>query len=219
MAGLVPLGDRAFLARFASETDARAWRFAVQDRGWPWVVDLVLAYHTVGVFLDPDRIEPAHARELLLSAAVPEGAAGLKAGRLRIVPVLYDGEDLPDVAERLGLTIAQTIAIHSGTDYYVFAIGFLPGFPYAGDLPAPLAGLPRHSSPRTRVPAGSVAIAGRQTAIYPQESPGGWRLLGRTPLKIVDLDDGWFPIQAGDRLRFVPIDPQDYERRRGERLE
>ena len=86
------------------------------------------------------------------------------------------------------------------------AVGFLPGFPYAVELPEPLAGLPRREPPRTRVPAGSVAIAGRQTGIYPVDSPGGWHLIGRTPLRIADPSREHFPIRAGDRLRFVPID-------------
>ncbi len=85
------------------------------------------------------------------------------------------------------------IALHSGVEYDVFAIGFLPGFPYAGYLPPALAGLARRASPRLRVPAGSVAIAGRQTAIYPIESPGGWHLLGTTPLRIADPEAGLFP--------------------------
>ena len=110
------------------------------------------------------------------------------------------------------------IALHSGVEYDVFAIGFLPGFPYAGYLPPALTGLPRRESPRLRVPAGSVAIAGRQTGIYPGESPGGWHLLGRTPLCIVDLDEGYFPIRAGDRIRFQPISAAEFEARRHERL-
>ena len=110
------------------------------------------------------------------------------------------------------------IAWHGGVEYDVFAIGFQPGFPYAGYLPVPLSGLPRRDAPRVRVPAGSVAIAGRQTGIYPTESPGGWHLLGRTPLCIVDLDDGYFPIRAGDRVRFRSIPAEEFEARRHERL-
>ena len=109
------------------------------------------------------------------------------------------------MAARLKLTSAEVIAIHSSVDYDVFAVGFLPGFPYAGYLPPALAGLPRRDSPRLQVPAGSVAIAGRQTAIYPRQSPGGWHLLGTTPLCIADVEAGYFPIQAGDRIRFQPI--------------
>ena len=89
--------------------------------------------------------------------------------------------------------------------HWMFAVGFLPGFPYAGYLPDALSGLGRRAAPRVRVPAGSVAIAGRQTGVYPSESPGGWHLIGRTPLRIVDVEGGHFPIRAGDRIRFRPI--------------
>ena len=135
-----------------------------------------------------------------------------------MIPVLYDGADLEDVAAKLVLSTAEVIEQHSHVEYTVFALGFLPGFPYAGYLPPALAGLCRRESPRLRVPAGSVAIAGRQTAIYPSESPGGWHLLGRTPLQIVDFDSGYFPINAGDRIRFEPISVTEFEARRHERL-
>ena len=139
------------------------------------------------------------------------------AGKRLVIPVLYDGADLETVAARLKLSPAEVIERHGGVDYDVFAIGFQPGFPYAGYLPDALAGLPRRDAPRLRVPAGSVAIAGRQTGIYPAESPGGWHLLGRTPLCIVDLDEGSFPIRAGDRIRFRPIAAEEFEARRHER--
>jgi KipI family sensor histidine kinase inhibitor len=213
MSALDALGDRAFLARFATEDEAARWAATVRGRGWPGVVDVVLAYRAVAVYADPDRValEELEAR---LRSVVPE-AADRPAGALIRIPVLYDGEDLPEVAGRLGLTVAEVVAGHSGRDYHVYAIGFVPGFPYAGYLPEALCGLPRREVPRVRVPAGSVAIVGRQTAVYPQESPGGWHLIGRTPLRIVDMDRGHFPIRAGDRLRFVPIDAAAFAGRRG----
>ena len=152
-----------------------------------------------------------------MQALVPQNNAS-ESGKLVTLPVLYDGADLPEVAQRLRLTIDAVIAHHTDREFTVFAIGFQPGFPYAGYLPEPLSGLPRRDSPRVRVPSGSVAIAGRQTGVYPSESPGGWHLLGRTPLKIVDMDRGHFPIRAGDRLRFVAIDAEEYARREGELL-
>ena len=98
------------------------------------------------------------------------------------------------------------------------AVGFLPGFPYAGPLAPELSGLARRAEPRERVAAGTVAIAGSQTGIYPQDSPGGWHLIGRTPLTIADASDGFFPIAAGDRLRFEPIPEAEHRARLGERL-
>jgi KipI family sensor histidine kinase inhibitor len=140
-------------------------------------------------------------------------------GKRFVIPVLYDGIDLADVATKLALEPADVIELHCQVDYDVFAIGFQPGFPYAGYLPRPLAGLARRDSPRLRVAAGSVAIAGRQTAIYPSESPGGWHILGTTPFCIVDLDTGYFPIRAGDQIRFAPISVSEFEARCHERLD
>lgn len=212
-----PLGDRAFLARFSSEPVARSWAGAVRDRRWPGVTDVVLAYQTVAVFADPQRIELFELEEQLERVAPIADID--EHGKCVKIPVLYHGADLDDVAARLNLSRTEVIALHSGVEYDVFAIGFLPGFPYAGYLPPALAGLARRSSPRLRVPAGSVAIAGRQTGIYPIESPGGWHLLGTTPVRIADPEKAYFPIRAGDRIRFAPISVTDFEGLRHEHLE
>lgn len=212
-----PLGDCAYLSHFDDERSAAGWSAAVRDRRWPGVTDVVLAYRSVAVFADPDRVDldDLHAR---LRALVVDPAGPADAGRLLEIPVLYDGPDLAEVASARGLTVDAAIASHVAVEYDVFAIGFQPGFPYAGYLPEALSGLPRRREPRLRVPSGSVAIAGRQTGIYPGESPGGWHLLGRTPLCIVDPDVGYFPIRAGDRLRFRPIVAEEFEARLHERL-
>ncbi|MFO0958989.1 MAG: allophanate hydrolase subunit 1 [Isosphaeraceae bacterium] len=204
MIELRPMGDRAFLARFAGEPEARAWSALVSQRALVGVIDVVTAYANVAVIADPDRVDLDELERIL--AGIRADPEGKSPGRLHEIPVLYDGEDLPEVARHAGISEGDVIALHSGAEYVVQAVGFLPGFPYAGRLPEPLHGLPRRPSPRVRVPAGSVAIAGEQVGIYPAESPGGWNLLGRTPLCIVDLETGFFPIEAGDRLRFRPID-------------
>lgn len=215
MIRLEPLGDRAFLARFPDEASAAHWARTVREARLPGVGDVVLAYDTAAVHLDPEATDPATAEDRL--RAIPcDGASAPAAGRLVRLPVLYDGPDLASVAETLGLTTDQVVALHAGRDYRVFAIGFLPGFPYAGYLPDELAGLPRRAAPRARTPAGSVAIAGRQTGVYPGDSPGGWHLLGRTPLCIVDLEHGCFPISAGDTLRFEPISEAEFHSRAGQ---
>ncbi|WP_337177051.1 LamB/YcsF family protein [Paludisphaera sp.] len=201
---LAPLGDRAFLARFDDEDDARRWADAVRARKPAGAVDVVLAYRSAAVIADPD-LGDLDALEAALRAVSP-GDAPADPGSLHEIPVLYDGPDLADAAARLGMSPGELVARHSAPEYRVFAIGFLPGFPYAGYLPDALRGLPRRESPRTTVPAGSVAIVGRQTAIYPTASPGGWHLLGRTPLQIASPRAGDFPIRAGDRVRFRPID-------------
>lgn len=216
MISLEPLGDRAFLATFAAETEAASWAAAVRQWSWPGILDVVIAYRTAAVFLDPERVELDQLGAALQHLESPRGA--VLPGKLIRVPVLYDGEDLPELARHFGKTETAIIAEHSAVDYHVKAIGFLPGFPYAGDLPEALRGLERRAQPRPRVPAGSVAIVGRQTAIYPQVSPGGWHLIGRTPLRIVDLEQDYFPIRTGDRLRFEPISASAFEAKRGERL-
>jgi len=213
---LQPLGDRAFLAQFSSEPAACGWASAVRDRQWPGVTDVVLAYCSVAVYTDPERIDLADLESQL--RAVQATAQDRKSGKTLTIPALYNGLDLSDVAAKLGMSSHEVIALHSQAEYDVFAIGFLPGFPYAGYLPDALAGLARRDSPRVVVPAGSVAIAGRQTSVYPVDSPGGWHLLGTTPLCIVDVDSEYFPIRAGDRIRFEPISPSEFERVRHQRL-
>jgi KipI family sensor histidine kinase inhibitor len=214
MLNLHPLGDRAFLARFGLESDAQRWAAEVRSRAIPGVVDVALAYATAAVFLDPDRVDPVELEPVL---RLIEPAAGARhEGRLIRVPVMYDGDDLAEVAASVHLTESEVVERHGSIDYSVFALGFLPGFPYSGYLPEPLSGLARKPSPRMKVPAGSVAIAGRQTGIYPGDSPGGWHLLGRTPLVIVDLARGFFPIRSGDRLRFEAIDEGTFRARLGE---
>ena len=130
------------------------------------------------------------------------------------IPVCYGGsygEDLKDVAAHAGLTEEEVIKLHSSVDYNIYMLGFLPGFPYLGGLDPKLF-TPRLDNPRTKIPEGSVGIGGEQTGIYPLESPGGWRLIGRTPLKLYDPDrEQPFLYQAGDYIRFVPITAEEYE--------
>ena len=205
MIDLQPLGDRALLATFATEDAAARWVRALRAAELPGVADICLAYQTAAVHADPDQVGDWDTWANLLRGIAVDSSAATERGRLLQIPVRYDGADLAEVAHAIGATEDEVIALHSGRDYQVFAVGFQPGFPYAGYLPDRLSGLPRRTSPRARVPAGSVAIAGRQTGIYPGESPGGWHLLGQTPCQIVDLRAGFFPIEPGDFLRFEPI--------------
>jgi KipI family sensor histidine kinase inhibitor len=134
----------------------------------------------------------------------------LERGRLHDIPILYDGEDLDEVAHACRLSVAQVIALHAAVEYRVGAMGFAPGFAYLAELDARLA-LPRRTTPRTAVPAGSLAIAERQTAIYPQCSPGGWHLIGRCPWRLFDLErTPPSPLVLADRVRFRPIDEHDF---------
>ena len=124
-------------------------------------------------------------------------------------------QDLERVARHVRMSPEEVIRLHRGTEYTIYAIGFSPGFPYLGYLPDPLCGVPRLESPRPRVEPGSVGLTGRQTGVYPEARPGGWNLIGRTPLKLVDVVEGYFPLRTGDRVRFEPIDAAEFHRLRG----
>ncbi|WP_169974141.1 5-oxoprolinase subunit B family protein [Tautonia rosea] len=213
---LEPFGDRAWLARFPTDACAAAWAEAVRNRSWPGVVEVVAVYRSVAIFVDPSVIDPGHL-ELLLRC-VPTAETSQRVGQRFRVPVLYDGEDLEAISKWIGLPMEEIIANHTAVEYSVRAIGFLPGFPYLGELSEPLIGLPRRATPRTQVPAGAVAIAGQQSCIYPEASPGGWHLIGRTPLIIADLSCAFFPIETGDRVQFDPINHRQYQQLWGCRL-
>jgi KipI family sensor histidine kinase inhibitor len=136
------------------------------------------------------------------------------APRVVEVPVCYGGEfgpDLEEVAATCGLAVAEAIALHGASPHVVYMLGFAPGFPYIGGLDPRLA-VPRRATPRAKVPAGSVAIARDQTSIYPNESPGGWNLIGRTPVALFDMNaDPPCLLQPGDRVRFVAVSARQYD--------
>jgi inhibitor of KinA len=216
----LPLAAQAVLAYFPAEVDAVRFAAAVRAAHLPWVVDVVQAYASVAVFHDLDRIDfrraEAHLRQLgqdaARSAVVPEG-------RLHHIPCCYERQlDLERVRQMTGLSSDEVIRLHAETEYTVYAIGFCPGFPYLGYLPVPLSGVPRLDEPRLRVEAGSVGLTGRQTGIYTEVRPGGWNLIGRTPLELVNVADGYFPLRTGDRVRFVRIDEANFRRLAGQRL-
>jgi inhibitor of KinA len=155
------------------------------------VTEIVPAYATLGVFYDPLRVDFDELRERLrpvveqsrdVHTTTPSSAT-----RTIRIPVWYNGEDLPDVAERTGHSVDEVIELHSAREYYVYVIGFVPGFAYLGEIDSSLI-LPRRSTPRKRVPAGSVGIAEAQTGVYPFETPGGWHLIGRTDTKMFDAE-------------------------------
>lgn len=178
----------------------------------PGVIETMPTFRSLTVFFDPlltDRSSLLAQLQPLIAAAEHGAAAE---GRHWRLPVCYEGEAAPDLAEvarTLGVAEADVIAQHSGTEYRVYMLGFLPGFPFMGDLPAPLR-LPRRSQPRVRVPAGSVAIATGLTAIYPWESPGGWHLLGRCPVPLFDARRASPSLlAAGDRVRFTPVSTEE----------
>jgi len=168
----------------------------------------VPAYTSALLRFDPLRLAPADA-EKSANDLVARGQfttnAGNKLARVVEVPTTYDGPDLAETAERSHLSVGQLVALHTEREYTAYFLGFMPGFAYCGRLD-PRIVAPRLERPRERVPAGSVAIADGQTAVYPLASPGGWRLIGRTELTMFDPSTAEpVRVRAGDRLRFVPL--------------
>jgi inhibitor of KinA len=213
---LKPLGDQAVLAYLPDEAAAVGYAAAVRAAGFTWLVDVVPAYATVGVYFNSERTGLAGVREALgnLRPAPTEVT-----GRTCSVPCCYELQlDLDRVVRHTGLTADEIIEKHAAREFTVYAIGFCPGFPHLGYLPPELTGVPRLPSPRLRVEPGSVGLTGRQTGLYPLARPGGWNLIGRTPLTLVDVADGYFPLRVGDRVRFQRIDRGQYECLKGERL-
>jgi inhibitor of KinA len=213
-----PLGDQAVLAYLADEAAASAFAAGVRDANPPWLQDVVPAYSSVGIFFDADQTGTDEVTRWLESRRPNAHPSPLNPHHF-VLPVCYElGPDLPRICELTGLTVDNAIRSHVATEFTVYAIGFVPGFPYLGYLPTELSGLGRLPSPRVRVEPGSVGITGRQTAIYPQASPGGWNLIGRTPFVIVDVESGFFPLRVGDRVRFERIDLARYRELEGKRL-
>lgn len=205
-----PLGDSAYILR---GLDTEPWRLAAALVGLDSVIDAVASYDTVGVYVDPFAFNVEEVKHL----QIPHGSTAERV--LHRVPVCYEiGLDLESVCTALNITSAVLIASHVGRCYECKAIGFTPGFPYLGYLSESISGLPRKPSPRVRVPAGSIGITGNQTGIYPSETPGGWNLIGITPLTICDPASDYFPISAGDKVEFFSVSESEYKSRLGERL-
>lgn len=200
-----PLGDTALLAELGTRLDTalntRAIALAAALKRRRDVRHALPAYASVTVQFDPDQTTHE-----LLGAAVKRLAAKRppmeEPGRLHRIPVTYDGPDLEAVADHVKLSTQRVVELHTRPIYRVFLLGFVPGWAYLGPLPEELE-VRRRDVPRTRVPAGAVAIAGRQTGIYPLAVPGGWHLIGRTPVRLF-LPDSDPPclLRAGDRVKF-----------------
>lgn len=206
-----PLGDAAIIARFGEAISrsvaqrARAGAESIDAAHIPGVTDVVPAFTTVAVYFEGGRERQRQVVERVteLCRELPERS---RAPTRQIdIPVRYDGPDLSDVAARTGLSVTDVIDRHASTIYHAYMLGFVPGFAYLGDLDPALI-LPRRSSPRQRVAAGSVAIAGAQTAVYPLITPGGWHLIGTTDMVMFDASrDPPALLRAGDAVRFVPV--------------
>jgi len=218
---IVHAGESALIVEFEERIDpdvnARtiACAEAIQSFRLAGVRDVVPTYRSIAVYFDPLRTDTdALMRRVEQAASEPPPASSAARAPIRI-PVCYGGELGPDlgmVAAFAGMPEDEVVRVHTSTTYRVFMLGFVAGFAYLGIVDPHIAA-PRHSTPRVRVPIGSVGIAGMQTGIYPAETPGGWQLIGRTPLKPFDPSrDDPFLMKAGDSVQFYPIERDEYDR-------
>jgi len=202
-----PFGDAAFVLALESPTIAAGTAEAIREQSWPGVEDVVPGLRSVVVSFDPlvasaeaivdelQGLEPRHRR--------PSGSRTVR------IPVVFDGEDLEEVVRITGLRRAQVVEMLTNVTLEVAVVGFSPGFAYLAGLPPALCKVPRRSEPRPRVPAGAVAIAGGHAAVYPQATPGGWHLVGRSELTMFDPATAPYALlKPGDRVRFDPVEPR-----------
>lgn len=213
-------GDQALVVEFGDAIDAGLNRLvqaldrSVAAAAIKGVIECVPTYRSLMIVYDPLRIRAAALRRRI-ERLLPRSTEAEAPARRWTIPVAYGGAhglDLEDVARAHGLTADEVIALHSGAEYRVYMIGFSPGLAYLGGLPEQLH-TPRRVSPRLRVPSSSVAIGGIQAAVFSVEIPSGWHLLGRTPERMFDLRRSEpFLLGAGDRVRFRPIPPEEYDR-------
>jgi len=208
------MGDRSFLVELGDtispDVNRCVQQLMLQLRQAPLagVRELAPGYRSLLVVFDPLTIAPEKLKAAITNVAARPGGSELPQAKLITVPVFYGGDYGPDlewVAGHLGISTEEVIRLHTETVYRVYMIGFTPGYPYMGELPAALA-VPRRSTPRTRVPKGSVGIAQHQTGIYPVESPGGWQIIGWTPIELFD-SSRQLPslLEMGDRVKFEAV--------------
>jgi inhibitor of KinA len=218
---VVPAGDSAVVVEFEEKIDPEINRRAVavaetiQTAGLPGIRDVVPTFRSVSVHFDPLRVDYARLLASLEREADRAATVGAREAEPVRIPVCYGGElgpDLAAVAAFSGLAEQDVVRVHASRVYRVFMLGFVAGFAYLGIVDGRIA-MPRHPAPRVRVPLGSVGVAGVQTGIYPAATPGGWQLIGRTPLKPFDpsrIDP--FLLKAGDAVQFCPISREEFDR-------
>ncbi len=212
------LGDKAIIVDFSDESDERSGDEVeslcvfLNDSRVEGIVDWIPSYHSLTVIYDPMVTSPALILEILKNFS--ESPVCSKNPKIVEIPVIYGGEygpDIESVAKINDLTVEEVVKIHSSAKYKIEMIGFLPGFPYLSGMSSRIKA-PRLERPRTHVPAGSVGIAGDRSGIYPLDSPGGWQIIGRTPLKLFDPErKPSILFDTGDIIKFVEIDPKRYE--------
>jgi inhibitor of KinA len=218
---ILPAGDAALVVELPERIDPElnAWCVALSRAlasGLGTIVrDVVIGYCSVTVYFDPLKVEAVWLEGEVRACAGSLEVESATEGAVVEVPVCYGGDlgpDLADVAAFAGCSDAEVIDLHAGREYRVYMVGFVPGFAYMAEV-EPRIAAPRRASPRAAVPAGSVAIAGGQTGVYPAVTPGGWNIIGRTPLAPYDPDRREpFLFKPGDRVRFRPMAQQEFLR-------
>ena len=217
---ILKAADSALVIEFGAAIDRKisdrvlALAETLTRAGLPGATEIVATFRSLCVNYDSLQTTGAEL-ERAIAALVKGAGASSQIRRLWDIPVCYDPHYAPDieqVANTVGLTAAEVAALHAGTQYHVYMIGFVPGYPYMGDLPAQLR-LPRRLDPRTRVPPGSLAIATSMTAVYPYESPGGWHLIGTSPVRFFDPDSAKAALLGpGDGVKFRPVTADEFSR-------
>ncbi|MBQ2691925.1 MAG: 5-oxoprolinase subunit PxpB [Clostridia bacterium] len=214
-------GDRAvtvvFEQKISPEVNADVCGFTARfsELNMSGVIEIVPTYSAVTIHFDPMVLDAEVLVDSVEKILDGRGGEAQAEGETVVIPVVYGGEygpDIDNVCQHTGLSREEVIARHSGREYLIYMLGFTPGFPYMGGMDETIA-TPRLKTPRTAIPAGSVGIAGAQTGVYPIQSPGGWQLIGRTPLKLFDMDrPDPFLLRAGQKVVFRPISEEEYER-------
>jgi inhibitor of KinA len=219
---IVAAGESALVVEFEERIDPAvnattiACADALQAAAFAGVRDVVPTYRSVAIYFDPLRTDTDALLERITHEADTAGPGAPVAGEPLRIPVCYGGDlgpDLPHVAGFAKMSEDEVVRLHGSATYRVFMLGFVPGFAYLGTVDHRIA-MPRRATPRVRVPSGSVGIAGIQTGIYPAETPGGWQLIGRTPIRPFDPSrPDPFLMKAGDAVQFYPIDRAEFDRR------
>lgn len=213
-------GDCGLLVEYGNTIDpavnqkVRSMAIVVKDNMPAGVIEIIPTYRSILIYYDPSITTPSFLKATLTDLESSLSEIKIPPPKVVQIPVCYGGEYGPDidhVAQSHNLTLQEVIHLHSEPEYLIYMVGFTPGFPFLGGLPEVLH-TPRLKTPRTRVPEGSVGIANGQTGVYPIASPGGWQLIGKTPISLFSPERS-SPIlyQAGDRIRFKPISPSDYQ--------
>lgn len=213
-------GDTSVLVEFGNEISTeinariRAFNIALEKKKIPGIVETVPTYRSLTVHYRPEIIRYEKLRDALNGLLGSLDKVEIPPASVVEIPVLYGGEMGPDiefVAKHNGKTVEEVIKIHSAPEYLIYMLGFTPGFPYMGGMSAEIA-TPRLTSPRVKIPGGSVGIAGSQTGVYPIDSPGGWQLIGRTPLNLYDAArETPILLQAGQYVKYRPVDQAEFD--------